>query len=176
MNGIEQYVKDNLRYNSLTGRLTWKVAGQGRVLGNDAGCEGQGGYIRLNILGKSVPAHRICWYLHYGDWPERDLDHKNRRPNDNRIQNLRLATKAENARNRSSSRGSSSQYKGVSLVRGQWRAAVACGDKRVSQSFKSEIAAAMWHDVQARKMHGEFASLNFPEFDAEVAVKKIKAA
>jgi hypothetical protein len=176
MKGINQYVKDNLRYDCLTGRLTWKTPCRGRVLGGDAGSEGDGGYIRVTIRGRSVPAHRICWFLHYGEWPERDIDHKNRRPNDNRMQNLRLATKMENARNRTSARGSSSKYLGVRMDGNRWEGAVKAGDKYETRYFDTELAAALWRDMKAREWHGAFASLNFPDIDVAEAVKKIKAA
>jgi hypothetical protein len=45
-------------------------------------------------------AHRLAWLWWFGEWPEGGLDHINRIRNDNRIDNLREATRSENQRNR----------------------------------------------------------------------------
>jgi len=57
--------------------------------------------VRLTIDGKLryIKAHRIIFALHAGSWPEKDLDHINGDRSDNRIENLREVTRAENARN-----------------------------------------------------------------------------
>lgn len=50
--------------------------------------------------GKSVCVHRVVWILHNGSIPEGVvIDHINRVPSDNRIENLRLATKSQNKLN-----------------------------------------------------------------------------
>ena len=61
------------------------------------------GYGRVKINGKSVLAHRLAWALHYGEWPDGAIDHINGIKTDNRLCNLRLATRAQNQQNRSSS-------------------------------------------------------------------------
>lgn len=43
--------------------------------------------------------HHIAWFLHFGVWPTSELDHINRVRCDNRIANLREATRADNNRN-----------------------------------------------------------------------------
>ena len=50
-------------------------------------------------------AHRIGWALHYGRWPARELDHCNGDGRDNRIENLREATRAEQMQNLARQRG-----------------------------------------------------------------------
>lgn len=50
--------------------------------------------------GKSVCVHRIVWILHNGEIPVgKVIDHINRVPSYNHIENLRLATKSENKLN-----------------------------------------------------------------------------
>lgn len=57
------------------------------------------GYIYLRVGRKELLAHRVAWRLYYGVWPAR-MDHKDRDRSNNRINNLREATKEQNAQNR----------------------------------------------------------------------------
>jgi hypothetical protein len=60
------------------------------------------GYRRGWVNGKLHKTHRLIWIMHRGDIPEnRFPDHKNGIKDDNRIENLRLVTKQENAFNTS---------------------------------------------------------------------------
>jgi hypothetical protein len=56
------------------------------------------GYWVIGIAGKLYKAHRLAWLYVYGDLPEY-LDHINRNRTDNRISNLREATKPQNGGN-----------------------------------------------------------------------------
>ncbi len=42
----------------------------------------------------------IIWFLEWGIWPTKEIDHENRVRDDNRIENLRLTTRRENLRRR----------------------------------------------------------------------------
>jgi hypothetical protein len=76
--------------------------------GKPAGKLGSGGYmtvgLRVNGRAISMAAHRVVWVLHYGRWPKQYLDHINRVRSDNRIENLREVTPAENLQNCSRNR------------------------------------------------------------------------
>jgi hypothetical protein len=94
------------------------------------------------------------------------VDHINGDTLDNRRANLRIATHAENQRNRARSRNSLSGYKGVSPPANgkRWTATIHAGDRRVHLgSFDTAEDAARAYDKAAREMHGDFARLNFPE-------------
>jgi len=93
------------------------------------------------------------------------VDHRNHNGLDNRRENLRLCTRAENSRNRRPFRLNGSKYKGVSWdkERKLFVASIRCNGKYYHLGrFKSEIKAAKAYDKKARELFGEFAYLNFP--------------
>lgn len=95
------------------------------------------------------------------------VDHINHDSMDNRRANLRAATTSQNSYNRKKlSRQCSSKYKGVWWHKSslKWQARIIFEKKRIHLgTFKNEIDAAKAYDEAARKYHGEFACLNFPE-------------
>jgi len=46
-----------------------------------------------------IRLHRLAWALYHGEWPTGEIDHINRDRADNRIENLRIATRTEQSRN-----------------------------------------------------------------------------
>lgn len=94
--------------------------------------------------------------------PTEDVDHQNRDTLDNRRENLRKASASQNGAN-SMARKGTSRFKGVSLSRGQWRVALRLNYKTIHVGrFATEEEAASAHDEAARRLHGEFARVNFP--------------
>lgn len=92
------------------------------------------------------------------------VDHIDGDPQNNMVTNLRFCTNAENLRNRGSYRGSSSKYVGVHwhTASGKWQAQITINGKNKHLGlFSDEEAAARAYDAAARKLHGEFARLNF---------------
>jgi Demerecviridae HNH endonuclease len=82
-----------LDYNPLTGLFT-RISGQGA-----GGSVTPQGYLRIRVNNKDYQAHRLAWWFAYGKLPASPLDHINGDKSDNRIANLRLATKQQNAAN-----------------------------------------------------------------------------
>jgi hypothetical protein len=95
------------------------------------------------------------------------VDHRNGDSLDNRRANLRLATHFQNSCNaRKSKSNFTSQYKGVQFrkKKNRWISVIYYHKKVIwLGTFKSEIEAAKAYDAAAKKYHGEFARLNFPE-------------
>jgi hypothetical protein len=91
-------------------------------------------------------------------------DHANRNSLDNRRQNLRPATIAQNVRNQEPHSDNTSGFKGVSRKRDKWVAAIRAGGTiRRLGGFRTAEDAARAYDAMAVELHGEFARLNFPD-------------
>ena len=60
---------------------------------NSVGSYDKDGYLIVKVKGKQFKAHRIVWLLNYGELPNGEIDHINRNKTDNRIENLRIATR-----------------------------------------------------------------------------------
>jgi hypothetical protein len=93
------------------------------------------------------------------------IDHINRNGLDNRKENLRLCTHAENRCNRGKTIENSTGYKGVyrSYTKiERWVARISCGNIKSKDlgSFKTKREAAIAYNLAAKKYHGEFAYQN----------------
>jgi len=91
------------------------------------------------------------------------VDHVNHNGLDNRRCNIRLATMSQNNSNRKAY--GVSKFLGVYFYKPRqvWRARLKINGKLIELGhFKIEEDAAKSYDVAAKKYHGEFANLNFP--------------
>lgn len=88
-------------YNSETGILYWKAKLCKRIpVGSIAGTLNDRGYITVGLNSKTVKAHRIIWCMVYGEWPLEEIDHIDRNGANNKLSNLKEATRTENLINR----------------------------------------------------------------------------
>jgi len=90
------------------------------------------------------------------------VDHANGVRSDNRISNLRLATKAENTQNQKITKRNTSGYKGVSYIksRSTWDARIMKNRKVYwLGAFKSKEEAFAAYQKAAQDLHGDFARL-----------------
>lgn len=103
------------------------------------------------------------------------VDHINGNGLDNRRENLRIATMSSNQWNqRKQRRCTKSKFKGVGLDdrTNKWSADIRAYKQRFYLgSFVLEEDAAMAYDAAARKLHGEFARLNFPTVEERSALE-----
>lgn len=120
-----------LRYEPENGVLERKLkSGRWKTCGNKPICRGYG---HVGIGGKLYLAHQLIWLLTYGEWPENDIDHRDRNPMNNKIENLRVVTRQENQHNHGLRRDNSSGYIGVSFnkQRNKYHAQIALNGKRI---------------------------------------------
>ena len=99
------------------------------------------------------------------------VDHINGNPLDNRRSNLRVVTSQANNRNRAKAKGPySSKFKGVSHIRGKWKAVI-YKDYRQKYlgTFDTQEEAARAYDAAARDLFGQHAALNFPKVGEQSA-------
>lgn len=107
---------------------------------------------------RNVRMHRLI----LGAVPGELVDHRNRDTLDNRRSNLRIVTAEQNVANAVGWTGARSQYRGVDLHRGRWRARFYAADGRRLNlgQFASEIEAARAWNEAALERWGADALLN----------------
>lgn len=98
----QQELQEYLSYAPNTGILIWLKRPSRKIHeGERAGSLDPSGYRYLYFKGKRYPEHHIIWCLVYGDYPPHQIDHIDQNRSNNKLNNLRAVTKAQNARNRS---------------------------------------------------------------------------
>ena len=140
------------------GDLIWKVRSGNRIhVGDIAGTIATVGRRYVQVEGKKHLVHRIIWFMHYGDCPE-FLDHIDGDPLNNRIENLRPATKAQNAMNRRVMKTNKLKTKGVHKRGDKYYAQIAMsGNVFPLGSFSTLLEASATYQRAALKHFGEYA-------------------
>lgn len=168
-----EVLRQLLRYEPDTGKLFWRErprhmfrddrnykAWNTRYAGQEAGHSSNlAGYLQIGVLGHRLMVHRVVVAIAGGLWPPFDVDHINMDRADNRISNLRPATRGENQRNRIVRSDSKSGLKGVRLHKrsGLWQARIYLSNKAKSLGYfkTAEMASLAYADASA-KIHGAF--------------------
>jgi hypothetical protein len=114
-------VKDLLHYCPKTGIFARLVTCGGQLPGSIPGRINSNGYRDISIDGRRYMAHRLAWFYVYGFYPRSEIDHINRIKSDNRIANLRLASRKQNCENVGKRQSNTSGITGVDLRYGKWR-------------------------------------------------------
>lgn len=149
-------------YDPETGKIHRRLAMSKYPAGSECGNH-QDDYLYVAYKGRLMLGHRLAWALHYGEWPASPLDHINMDRMDNRIENLRLASVAENNRNRATDPRNSFGLKGVIFDKRARKYSAKITADKVTHSlgrFDSPDEAAHAYNCAAIRLHGEFARLN----------------
>lgn len=160
-----------LSYNPETGAFFWKIkrghmkagspAGHIQIFRRRSGIELAAKYLVIRVNNSLYLAHRLAWLLITGEFPKDKLDHKDADSLNNRFNNLREATQAQNARNTRVRSDNKSAFKGVSWdqINSKWvaRIRVYRGRYRNLGRFNDPAEAHEAYMSAAREIAGEFA-------------------
>ncbi len=146
-----------LRYDPDTGKLYWRIYKKGRNMRNEAGCINKLDNRRsIRIDYKLYRTYRLVWLLHYKKWPTKELDHKDGNSLNNKIDNLREATRSQNLGNSKRSLRNKSGFKGVSWNKNAQKYIVEVKHKYVGLFNTAEEAHEAYKKA-AIEAFGEFA-------------------
>lgn len=127
--------------------------------GTRAGRSTVSGYREVKVAGRWVREHRAIWEMFNGPLGNALLDHINGDRADNRLENLRVATAAQNQHNRKVQKNSKSGVKNVDWMPGRkkWRAKVHRGGKDVTLGYFDSMEDAAAAASEFRKANdGKF--------------------
>lgn len=129
------YERDGFKYDSETGI----VEDSGGPLRGRTG-----GYLTATFKGKTVPAHRLIWWLVRGKFPKNSIDHINGIRDDNRLCNLRLATHADQAKNQGRRSDNTTGATGVVWFkdRRKWVARITVKGKNINLGYFKDFGEA----------------------------------
>lgn len=171
--GLARIGRERFEYDANTGDLRFRDPGPSAFktqkgyrifkrafVGKIAG-SASSGYVKIILLGRSFMAHRIIWAMVHGVDPGATIDHRDGDPLNNRLSNLRQATRSQNAMNRRARSDNSSGCTGVHWHASsrKWAAAIGAGKARQHLGLFDNIAdASSAYRQAAARRHGEFAA------------------
>lgn len=154
-------VRELLSYDPETGELRWRVSRCKARAGAVAGTLTSSGYRTICLDGQTLKAHRLAWLLAHGEDPgSLEIDHKNGDKSDNRLANLRLATRKQNGGNVGTIATNTSGFGGVywHKQRSKWRSQIRHNGRRISLGlFVTPEEAHAAYVAAAEQLRGEFA-------------------
>lgn len=156
----EENLLSTFRYEPETGLLYRMKSPKKRFEGKVVGAKESRGYLQVRFEGRLYMAHRIIWFIVYGHWPQEEIDHINRDRADNRLSNLRLATRQENTWNASLRKDNRFGAKGVSDRYGRYVAIIRVNGANTNLGYFNTVAeAAEAYKSAAKQLRGEFSGI-----------------
>lgn len=118
-------LREVLDYDPMTGVFSWKFARRGVRAGSTPGSILQNGYSYIRVDRTSYLTHRLVWLWVNGCWPDNHIDHIDGNRTNNRIENLRDASRSINNQNqRRAHLRSTSTMLGVYKDKKKWNAKI----------------------------------------------------
>ncbi len=157
-------IQEYLRYSPETGEFHWlKRSSDKTKVGARAGRErSHGGYRQVTLLGQTMYEHRLAWFCIHGDIARgQTIDHINGDKGDNRLANLRIASRGENMANVGAKKDNTSGCKNVHwcATKERWIAKVKKNGRSIYVGTFRDFALAVNAATEARaSAFGEFAS------------------
>lgn len=152
-------LKEELIYTPENGLFWWRKAAKGRRLSGEVGTITNFGYRVITIKYKRYVASRLAWLYMTGVWPAEECDHINRDRADDRWENLREATRSENARNTQTRSDNASGQRGVCWdgQKLKWKVQISVkAGKRIQKHFINFDDAVNFYREKALELFGEF--------------------
>ncbi len=143
----QKRLKELLEYDPQTGIFVWKKKRRGFAKkGDQAGCANLKGYISIKVDGRKFLSHRLAWLYIHGYFPENQIDHIDRNPSNNRINNLREVSQSCNSKNCGISTRNKSGITGVSWDKSKerWRAGIKANGKNMKIGIAKSKEEAAW--------------------------------
>ena len=154
-------------YDSDTGNLIWRMSPfrSKRKAGDIAGSYKKNGRWEVKVGGRGVLRSRIVWLYHHGSLPNAEIDHINRDASDDRIENLREATRSQQLVNRRLMGHNSCGFHSIYLNKktGLWAVRISINGKRKRfGSYRTVIEAAQAADRIGLEAYGNFWNPKIP--------------
>lgn len=151
-----EYVRGLFSYDGETGYLHWNKDMSTRAKkGMVSGCVERSGYRTVRIEGVSYQSHRLVWLHVNGIWPDGFIDHMDGDRGNNKIENLRDATRSMNSQNIHAAlkNNKTSGLLGVSTQREKWKAQIYFDGKKryLGTFFTPELAHEAY--LNAKRLH-----------------------
>jgi hypothetical protein len=113
-----EIVRETFRYQD--GQLFWKYPRQGRQIHKAVGSITNRGYLLVRIDGVGHLVHRLIWTYFYGP-PDQVIDHIDRNPLNNHIENLRDVSQNVNIKNAGLRSNNTSGYTNIHWLKQKQR-------------------------------------------------------
>lgn len=158
-------LREALSYDPESGVLTWlwRASRRGcqnaKYAGKAAGYLNKNGYVSIRVDGVLLLAHRAIWAHVHGKWPEDEIDHRNGVKSDNRISNLRSASRSDQLANAKRRCDSKSGIRGVcwDAREGRWLATINKNKRQIRLGLFDKIQdAKAAYTKAAEEIFGEF--------------------
>jgi HNH endonuclease len=163
-------LRELIEYCPKTGRMFWRVNRGPARAGSEAGAINGEGRVYIRIDGRLYQRSRLAWLFMRGEHPAQFVDHRSGRRDDDRWENLRLATPSENSRN-CRRRVSKHGVPGVGYTPGRskpWQAQIQRAGKRKSLGmFATKAEASAAYEAAAKREHGAFATSRRPKTESK---------
>jgi len=150
-----------LQYNPDTGIFTWIKSPRKGWIGKEAATNTSKRYLEIRIDGILYKAHRCAWLYIHGFMPKNEIDHIDQNTHNNRIDNLREATRFDNTHNTRTPTTNTSGIKGVYWLKKnkKWVGQVAHNGVQHYLGLFSEIEQAEQAvRLKRLELHKEFAN------------------
>jgi hypothetical protein len=148
------------RFEYCDGELFYKISPLPKIkVGSKAGTVNKDGYVKVTIDNKKYCAHRIIFMMQHGYLPA-EIDHINCNPSDNRIENLREVTRAQNMLNKPMYKRNTSGAKCVNWKESikKWQVSINLNGERKYVGVFKDFELAELVAMEARdKYHGIYA-------------------